>query len=104
MPGVSMREITIELDIWAIWNAKTIDDDYFIALMNISPMDFFKKNKKECLARWKEICKAQPKIMKSDCCCEDEIKKLPNSFRVSDKTPQRLWQCRIHGKRFQDLA
>lgn len=96
--------------VWAQVNARQVSEEKFLELYGVSFDEYGKANKKQCLAEWRKLNKANAQLArtaarikreqktKKGCICEAE-ERLPwnadnNGLR------RRLWVCPVHGNTF----
>jgi hypothetical protein len=100
-----MKKDIGHINLWCLYNAKSVSESWFESSVGTIPDKFFKANKKECLAHWRQFytsiyLKTKPVSKKIDgCSCEYESRQEPNSTRGNEKL--RLWKCDVHKNIFK---
>ncbi|MCR4307160.1 MAG: hypothetical protein NUV80_01210 [Candidatus Berkelbacteria bacterium] len=98
------------INLWVNCNAKKITQEDFFKKTGFHFSSFGYSNKKLCLLAWNEYHKNESLKFKQvrkkhrQCICEEQKNKTPNSYRISDKLPERLWKCPVHGNCFIEVV
>lgn len=94
--------MTNHYKLWAMCNAKDIDEATFLQKVGVPFMEFYNRplDKKLCMKAWNEYTKENSvkkrELRKSGCVCDIEVKLEPNATQGPEKILIRLWYCPVH--------